>query len=56
MTYCLFIDGIFSVKLFKTLESESRAVSDHLLLCKNSPSFENFNVLTKTSLTIMEGK
>ena len=31
----------------KKVKPKGSAVSDHLLLCKHSPSFENFSVLTK---------
>ena len=31
----------------KKFKPKSSAVSDHLLLCNHSPSFENFSVLTK---------
>ena len=31
----------------KKVKFKGSAVSDHLLLCKHSPSFENFSVLTK---------
>ena len=31
----------------KKVKLKSSAVSDHLLLCNHSPSFENFSVLTK---------
>ena len=31
----------------KKVKPKGSAVSDHLILCNNSPSFENFSVLTK---------
>ena len=31
----------------KKVKPKGSAVSDHLLLCNHSPSFENFSVLTK---------
>ena len=31
----------------KKVKPKSSAISDHLLLCNHSPSFENFSVLTK---------
>ena len=31
----------------KKVKPKGSAVSDHLLLCKHSPFFENFSVLTK---------
>ena len=31
----------------KKVKPKGSAVSDHLLLCKHSPSFENFSILTK---------
>ena len=32
------------------VKSKDHAVSDHLLLCNHSPSFENFSVLTKEKI------
>ena len=32
------------------VKPKDRAVSDHLLLCNHSPSFENFNVLIKEKI------
>ena len=50
----------------KEVKLKGRAISDHLLLCKHSPSFESFSVLTnenkkfllelKESLLIMRDK
>ena len=31
----------------KKVKPKGSAVSDHMLLCNHSPSFENFSVLTK---------
>ena len=31
----------------KKVKPKGSAISDHLILCNNSPSFENFSVLTK---------
>ena len=35
----------------KKVKPKGKAVSSHLLLCNNSASFENFNVLTKEKKT-----
>ena len=37
----------------KKLKSKGSAVSDHLLFCNHSPSFENFSVLTKEIKTFL---
>ena len=40
----------------KKVKPKGGAVSDHLLLCNNSPSFENFSVLTKENRKLMRDK
>ena len=37
----------------KKVKPKGSAVSDHLLLCNHSPSFENFSVLTKENKKFM---
>ena len=37
----------------KKFKPKSSAVSDHLLLCNHSPSFENFSVLTKENKKLL---
>ena len=37
----------------KRVKPKCSAVSDHLLLCNDSPSFENFSVLTKQNKTFL---
>ena len=37
----------------KKVKPKSSAVSDHLLLCNHSPSFENFSVLTKENKKLL---
>ena len=37
----------------KKVKYKGSAVSDHLLLCNHSPSFENFSVLTKENKTFL---
>ena len=39
----------------KKVKPKGSAISDHLLLCNNSPSFENFSVLTKGNKKIPIG-
>ena len=37
----------------KKVKTKGSTVSDHLLLCNHSPSFENFSVLTKENKTFL---
>ena len=39
-----------SMLAMKKVKPKGTAVSDYLLLCNHSPSFENFSVLTKKKL------